>query len=46
MEIEYEDSGRKRKIVMILGVVLALAAGASAFFLINQAQQQASLAGR
>ena len=46
MEIEYEDNGRKRKIVMILGVVLALAAGASAFFLINQAQQEASLAGR
>jgi Flp pilus assembly protein CpaB len=46
MEIEYEDNGRRRKIVMILGVVLALAAGASAFFLINQAQQQASLAGR
>lgn len=46
MEIDYhDDGGRQRKLIMVLGVVLALAAGAGAFFLINQAQQQAGRGG-
>src|SRR4051794_15612741 len=45
MEMEYRDTSRRGKVIIGLGVVLALAAGAAAFFLINQAQQQAGQAG-
>jgi Flp pilus assembly protein CpaB len=45
MEMEYKDTSRRGKVIIIFGVVLALAAGGAAFFLINQAQQQAGLAG-
>ena len=45
MEMEYRDTSRRGKAIIVLGVVLALAAGGAAFFLINQAQQQAGLAG-
>jgi Flp pilus assembly protein CpaB len=38
MEMEYKDTNRRGKIVIIVGVVLAIAAGAAAFYLINQAQ--------
>jgi Flp pilus assembly protein CpaB len=38
MEMEYKDTNRRGKIVIIVGVVLALAAGGAAFYLINQAQ--------
>jgi len=41
MEMEYKDTGRRSKFVIILGVILALAAGGAAFYLISQAQQQA-----
>jgi Flp pilus assembly protein CpaB len=42
MDMEYRDEGRRRsKLIIGLGVVLALGAGAAAFFLLNQAQQQA-----
>jgi len=42
MEMEYKDtSGRRGKAIIVLGLVLAIAAGGAAFFLINQAQQQA-----
>jgi Flp pilus assembly protein CpaB len=41
MEMEYKDSGRRGKFVIVLGIILALAAGGAAFYLINQAQQQA-----
>ncbi|MCI0582201.1 MAG: Flp pilus assembly protein CpaB [Chloroflexi bacterium] len=42
MEMEYKDtSGRRGKAIIVLGLVLAVAAGGAAFFLINQAQQQA-----
>ncbi len=41
MEMEYKDSGRRGKFVIVLGVVLALVAGGAAFYVINQAQQQA-----
>ena len=45
MELEYKDPSRKGRWVVLLGVVLALVAGASAFFLINNAQQQAGTSG-
>ncbi|HKG55620.1 MAG TPA: Flp pilus assembly protein CpaB [Candidatus Limnocylindrales bacterium] len=45
MEMEYRDTSRRGKIIIALGVVLALGAGAAAFFLINQAQEQAGQAG-
>lgn len=41
MDPEFPDERRKGRIVIALGVVLALIAGASAFLLINNAQQQA-----
>ena len=40
-----EDPSKRGKFIVILGVVLALAAGGAAFFLINQAQQQAGQSG-
>jgi Flp pilus assembly protein CpaB len=42
MELEYKDNSRKGRYIIGLGFVLALAAGAAAFFLITQAQEQAS----
>lgn len=45
MELEYKDNSRRGKWIIGLGVVLALAAGAAAFLLINQAQQQAGQGG-
>jgi Flp pilus assembly protein CpaB len=45
VELEYKDNSRRGKWIIGLGVVLALAAGAAAFFLINQAQQQAGQGG-
>jgi Flp pilus assembly protein CpaB len=45
MELEYKDTSRRGKVIIVLGVVLALAAGGAAFYLINQAQQQAGQAG-
>ncbi len=45
MEMEFRDTSRRGKVIIGLGVVLALGAGAAAFFLINQAQQQAGQAG-
>jgi Flp pilus assembly protein CpaB len=41
MEMEYKDPSRRGKFLVVIGIVLALAAGGAAFFLINQAQQQA-----
>ena len=41
MEMEYKDSNRRSKFVIIVGVVLAIVAGATSFFLINQAQEEA-----
>ncbi|MCJ7712749.1 MAG: SAF domain-containing protein [Chloroflexi bacterium] len=45
MEMEYKDSSRKGRWIVLLGVVLALVAGGAAFFLINTAQQQAGQSG-
>jgi Flp pilus assembly protein CpaB len=42
MEMEYKDNNRRGKFVIIVGVVLAVVAGATSFYLINQAQQTAS----
>lgn len=44
-EFEYRDPKRRGKFIVILGVILALAAGGAAFYLIASAQQQNSLAG-
>ena len=41
MEMEYKDTSRRGKFIIVLGVVLAVAAGGAAFYLINQAQQLA-----
>jgi Flp pilus assembly protein CpaB len=41
MEMEYKDTNRRGKFVIILGVVLAIVAGGAAFYLIQQAQQTA-----
>jgi Flp pilus assembly protein CpaB len=41
MEMEYKDSSRRGRLIIILGVALALIAGGTSFFLINQAQQSA-----
>jgi Flp pilus assembly protein CpaB len=43
--MEYRDPSRRGKFIVVLGIVLALAAGGAAFFLINQAQQQAGQSG-
>ncbi|HYO43254.1 MAG TPA: SAF domain-containing protein [Candidatus Limnocylindrales bacterium] len=45
MEMEYKDPSKKGRWIVLLGVVLAIVAGASAFFLINNAQQQAGTTG-
>ncbi|MFI5227332.1 MAG: Flp pilus assembly protein CpaB, partial [Candidatus Limnocylindrales bacterium] len=41
MEMEYKDNKRRGRVIIILGVLLALVAGGTSFFLINQAQQSA-----
>jgi Flp pilus assembly protein CpaB len=41
MEMEYGDGGRRGKFVIVIGVLLALIAGATSWYLINQAQQSA-----
>jgi Flp pilus assembly protein CpaB len=45
MEMEYRDTGRRGKVIIVLGIILALAAGGAAFFLISQAQQNAGQQG-
>ncbi len=41
MEMEFRDDRRRGKIVIALGIVLALVAGGGAYYAVNQAQQQA-----
>jgi Flp pilus assembly protein CpaB len=41
MEMEYKDPSRRGRWVILLGVILAIAAGAAAFYLLNTVQQQA-----
>ncbi len=45
MEMEYRDPSRRGRYIVVVGVILAIVAGGAAFFLINQAQQQAGQAG-
>ena len=45
MELEYKDPRRRGKFIVVVGVILAVAAGAAAFLIVNQAQQQAGQAG-
>src|SRR2546425_904193 len=45
MEMEYKDPSKRGRWIVVIGVVLAIAAGGAAFFLINQAQQQAGQGG-
>jgi len=45
MEMEYRDPSKRGKFIVVIGIILALAAGGAAFFLINQAQQQAGQSG-
>jgi Flp pilus assembly protein CpaB len=45
MEMEYRDTSRRGKVIIVLGIILALAAGGAAFFLISQAQQTAGQQG-
>jgi Flp pilus assembly protein CpaB len=45
VEMEYKDPSRRGRWIVVIGVILALAAGGAAFFLINQAQQEAGQAG-
>ncbi|TAL05541.1 MAG: hypothetical protein EPO00_12790 [Chloroflexota bacterium] len=41
MEMEYREHGRRGKVIIVLGLILAIAAGGAAFYLINAAQQTA-----
>ncbi len=45
MEYEYRDPSRRGKFIVVVGLVLALFAGAAAFILVNAVQQQASQSG-
>ncbi len=41
MELEFRDDRKRGRIIVAVGVILALAAGGGAFFLVNQATQTA-----
>lgn len=45
MEMEYKDPSRRGRYIVVIGVILAVVAGAAAFYLISSAQQQAGQAG-
>ena len=45
MEMEYKDPSRRGRYIVVIGVILAVVAGAAAFYLISTAQQQAGQAG-
>ncbi len=45
MELEYKDNSRRARTIVVFGIILAVIAGAAAFYLINQAQQQAGQGG-
>lgn len=42
MELEYKDTSRRGRYIIIIGVILAIAAGGAAFVLINRAQEDAA----
>ena len=41
MDQEFPDDRRRGRIIIVIGLVLAIVAGGAAFYLINQSQQQA-----
>ncbi len=41
MEMEYRDPAKRGKFIVVIGILLAVAAGGAAFYLISQAQQKA-----
>ena len=41
MEMEYRETNRRGKAIIVMGLLLAILAGGAAFFVINQAQQSA-----
>jgi Flp pilus assembly protein CpaB len=41
VEMEYRDPSKRGRWIVVIGIILAVAAGGAAFYLINQAQQQA-----
>ena len=45
MEMEYKDPSKRGRWIVLVGIVLAVAAGGAAFFLISQAQAQAGQGG-
>jgi Flp pilus assembly protein CpaB len=45
VEMEYRDPSRRGRYIVIIGVILAVVAGAAAFYLISTAQEQAGQAG-
>jgi Flp pilus assembly protein CpaB len=42
MEVEFKETGRRRRLLLIVGFVLALAAGAAAFYLSSQGTVEAA----
>jgi Flp pilus assembly protein CpaB len=45
MDPEFRENKRRQRVIITVGVVLALVAGGAAFYLMNQAQQQAAQTG-
>ncbi|HEY8867826.1 MAG TPA: Flp pilus assembly protein CpaB [Candidatus Limnocylindrales bacterium] len=45
MELEFKNPRRRWRLLIVLGVILALGAGGAVYYLINQAQQQAATGG-
>jgi Flp pilus assembly protein CpaB len=45
MELEFHDTRRRGRVIIAIGVILALAAGGGAFYVVNQAHEQAGQAG-
>jgi Flp pilus assembly protein CpaB len=43
MDLEFKDNSRRGRYIIVLGVILAIAAGGGAFYAITQAQQEAAL---
>ena len=41
MEYEFHDGKRRQGVIILVGIVLAIVAGGAAYYLLNQAQQQA-----
>ncbi len=46
MDPEFREGKRQQKVIIAIGVILALVAGGAAFYLMTRAQEQAALAGQ